>query len=408
MSRIDHLIDVHCAGGVEFLPIGDVVHRAPNLKWDERQGEQFQYIDLSSVDRATNRIVETTWIDRESAPSRARQEIRAGDVLFGTTRPMLKRYCMVGDDYDGQVASTGFCVLRPTERITSAWLYHLLGTPDFYDYVETNQRGASYPAISDSLVKKFKIPVPPLAIQREIASILDKMENLKAELEAELELRSRQYSFYRDQLMTFPETGGVRWVPMGEAGTFFRGKRFTKSDYVEGGIPCIHYGEIYTEFGPSTDKVVSHLQVDLRARLRFAEPGDVVIVDVGETVADVGKAVAWMGNGPVAIHDHCYAFRHGMNPAFVSHYMQTTRFHKEKARHVARTKVKTLLMDGLARVEIPVPSREDQDRIVAILDKFDALVNDLSIGLPAEIEARRKQYEYYRDKLLTFEESPAA
>jgi type I restriction enzyme S subunit len=142
---------------------------------------------------------------------------------------------------------------------------------------------------------------------------------------------------------------------------------------------------------------------DLRSSLRFAKPGDVVITDVGETVADVGKAVAWLGDGEVAIHDHCYAFRHELNPAFVSYYMQTSRFHAEKAKHVARTKVKTLLMDGLARVSLPVPPREEQERIVAILDKFDALVNDLSIGLPAEIEARRKQYEYYRDKLLTFE-----
>lgn len=122
-------------------------------------------------------------------------------------------------------------------------------------------------------------------------------------------------------------------------------------------------------------------------------------------MADVGKAVAWLGDMDVAIHDHCYVFRHEMDPAFVSYYMQTSRFHADKAKHVARTKVKTLLMDGLARVSIPVPPREEQERIVSILDKFDALVNDLSIGLPAEIAARRKQYEHYRDKLLSFEEA---
>ena len=84
--------------------------------------------------------------------------------------------------------------------------------------------------------------------------------------------------------------------------------------------------------------------------------------------------------------------------------MQTARFHAEKGKHVARTKVKTLLIDGFARITIPVPPLREQDRLVGILDKFDALVNDLSVGLPAELAARRKQYAYYRDRLLTFKE----
>ena len=93
-----------------------------------------------------------------------------------------------------------------------------------------------------------------------------------------------------------------------------------------------------------------------------------------------------------------------MNPKFVSYCMQTTSFIADKAKYVARTKVNTLLMNGFAKVRIPVPSLEEQARIVAILDQFDALVNDLSSGLPAEIAARRQQYAYYRDRLLTFNE----
>jgi type I restriction enzyme S subunit len=143
----------------------------------------------------------------------------------------------------------------------------------------------------------------------------------------------------------------------------------------------------------------------MKSTLRFAKPGDVVITDVGETVEDVGKAVAWIGTEDVAIHDHCYAFRHSMNPKFVSYCMQTTSFIAEKAKYVARTKVNTLLIDGFSKIRIPVPPREEQERIVAILDKLDTLVNDLSIGLPAEIKARRQQYEHYRDRLLSFREA---
>ena len=136
--------------------------------------------------------------------------------------------------------------------------------------------------------------------------------------------------------------------------------------------------------------------------LRYAEPGDVVLTDVGETVNEVGKAVAWLGTHKVAIHDHCYAFRHGMNAKFVSYYMQSNSFIAQRGKYVARTKVNTLLIGGFSKIHIPVPSMKEQARIVSILDKFDSLNNSIIEGLPREIELRQKQYEYYRDLLLSF------
>ncbi len=194
-------------------------------------------------------------------------------------------------------------------------------------------------------------------------------------------------------------------MTLGEIGTFIRGRRFTKADYVDVGVACIHYGEIYTHFKTSANRVLSHVRPDMKSVLRFARPGDVVVTDVGETVEDVGKAVAWVGEEDVAIHDHCYAFRHSMNPKFVSYCMQTSAFIAEKAKYVARTKVNTLLINGFSKIRIPVPPPAEQERIVAILDTFDALVNDISSGLPAEITARRHQYAHYRDRLLTFREA---
>ena len=143
--------------------------------------------------------------------------------------------------------------------------------------------------------------------------------------------------------------------------------------------------------------------------LRYAKPGDVIMAGVGETVDDVGKAVAWIGNEKVAIHDDSYAFRHSMNPKFISYVMQTAAFIEEKAKHVSRGKVNRLLINGIGKVRIPIPypdntekSLAEQARIVAILDKFDALTNSISEGLPREIALRQKQYEYYRDLLLSF------
>ncbi|MBP8287296.1 MAG: restriction endonuclease subunit S [Rhodoferax sp.] len=409
MSRMDELIAELCPEGVEFRQIGQLLHRTSNIRWQDVQGEEFKYIDLTSVDRNTHAIGHTEIINSETAPSRAQQIVREGDVIFGTTRPMLKRYYCIPTEYDGQICSTGYCVLRPkTELLLPNFLFHLLGTETFYNYVDANQRGASYPAITDEAVKRFLIPLPPLEVQREIAKVLDGFTQLKAELEAELgaelEARRQQYQYYRDALFAFGKQD-IRWTTMAEVGKFFRGRRFTKDDYVPDGIACIHYGDIYTQYGAATTTTVSHVRSNMRSTLRFAQHGDVVIAGVGETVEDVGKAVAWLGDGEVAIHDDCFAFRHSLNPKFVSYYFQTTAFHAEKNKFVARAKVKRLSGESLGKLAIPVPSPEEQVRIVNILDQFEALVNDLTSGLPAEIAARRRQYAHYRDRLLTFKEA---
>ena len=412
MSRIDNLIAERCPSGVAFEALGKLLQPSTKVKWADLGDEEFQYIDLTSVNRETHAISDTETITRRTAPSRAQQVVREGDVIFGTTRPMLKRYCIIPPAFDGHIASTGYCVLRPnTDRVLTNFLFHLLGTAEFYAFVEANERGASYPAIPDSVVKEFRIPVPPLEVQREIVRILDNFTELEmeleAKLEAELESRRHQFAYYREQLFAFHDEDTVRWSKMSEAGEFSRGRRFTKDDMVADGISSIHYGEIYTHFGTYATKTVSRVRSELRSSLRFAKPGDLVIASVGETVEDVGKAVAWLGDEDVAIHDDCFSYRHSMNPKYVSYYFQTARFHSEKNKYVARAKVKRLSGASLGKLTIPVPSDAEQARIVAILDDFDALVNDLSIGLPAELAGRRKQYEYYRDRLLTFEEAAA-
>lgn len=266
-----------------------------------------------------------------------------------------------------------------------------------------------------STAQQTLIPIPcsenpkkSLEIQAKIVRILDAFTSLTAKLTVELTARKKQYKHYRDQLLQFKDVD-VEWIALSELGEFIRGKRFTKADYSEDGVPVIHYGEIYTRYGVFTDRAFSHVRGDLADSLRYAEPGDVVIAGVGETVDDVGKAVAWIGNEQVAIHDDSYAFRHSMNPKYVSYVMQTAAFIDEKAKHVSRGKVNRLLINGLEKVRIPVPYPDDhekslseQARIVAILDKFDALTNSISEGLPREIELRQKQYEHYRNLLLNF------
>ena len=406
MSHIDDLIERHCPNGVEFKPLGAMVDKVSRIRWVDSGDEQYQYIDLTSVNTVTHAISQTSTINRHDAPDRAQQIVRRGDVLFGTTRPMLRRYCAVPPHLDGQVCSSGFCVLRPNQNLVLPnYVFHLLGTGRFYDFVEPNQRGASYPAIADSSIKEFRIPVPPLEVQREIVRVLDLFQSLEAELEAELEARRRQYAHCRDELVTRSVADPDQWVALGDLGDVFRGRRFVKDDYVADGLAAIHYGQIYTHYGTKANTVLTRVRAELKPVLRFAQTGDIVIAEVGETVEDVAKAVAWLGEEEVAVHDGCFVLRHKQNPTYLAYCMQIAAFHAEKAQFVARAKVKRLSFDGVKQLRVPLPSLDVQNRIVQVLDAFDALVNDLSSGLPAELAARRKQYEYYRNKLLTFEEA---
>lgn len=286
------------------------------------------------------------------------------------------------------------------------------------EWCKKNTSISSFPSVDMNRFRKFLFPIlcpndckKSLEIQAEIVRVLDTFTELAAELAGELAARKKQYNYYRDRLLNFEEMEGeVEWKTLGDIGEFIRGKRFTKDDYVEEGISVIHYGEIYTRYGVWADHALSKVRADMAGSLRYAEPGDVVMAGVGETVEDVGKAVAWLGPQRVAIHDDSYAFRHSMNPKYISYAMQTASFKFQKTKHVSSGKVKRLLIEGIKKeVRVPVPYPDDpqkslaeQARIVAILDKFDFLTNSVSEGLPREIELRQKQYKYYRDLLLGF------
>ncbi len=193
---------------VEWKTLEEVCEKTENIKWKESAGIEYQYIDLSSVDRETNTILETQIISADNAPSRAQQIVQKEDVIFGTTRPTLRRYCFIKSEYDGQICSTGFCVLRANKNvIMPLYLFFMLTTNNFCNYVENNQEGAGYPAISNSKVKKYKIPIPPLAEQERIVAILDKFDKLVNDisegLPAEINARRKQYEYYREKLLSF-------------------------------------------------------------------------------------------------------------------------------------------------------------------------------------------------------------
>jgi len=197
---------------------------------------------------------------------------------------------------------------------------------------------------------------------------------------------------------------GVAFVRLGDIATITRGGNFQKKDFSEKGIPCIHYGQIYTQYRIWTEKTLRFVSENIAEKSKKAIKNDIIMAVTSENIEDVCKCVAWLGEDEVAVSGHTAIIHHTQNTKYLAYYFCTNHFYEQKRKLAHGTKVVEVTPDALNNIIIPLPSKEEQERIVKILDRFDTLCNDLSTGIPAEIEARQKQYEYYRDKLLSFPE----
>ncbi|HCN0053045.1 restriction endonuclease subunit S [Escherichia coli] len=278
------------------------------------------------------------------------------------------------------------------------------------EWCRKNTTMSSFASVDMDGFKKFLIPRPcpgnpekSLAIQAEIVRILDKFTALTAELTAELNMRKKQYNYYRDQLLSF-DNEDVPHLPMGQKdiGEFIRGGTFQKKDFMDAGVGCIHYGQIYTYYGTYTKKTKTHISAALAKKCKKAQKGNLIIATTSENDEDVCKAVAWLGSDDIAVSSDACIYKHNLNPKYVSYYFQTEQFQNQKRQYITGAKVRRVNADNLSKILIPVPSMAVQERIVSILDKFDTLTNSITEGLPREIELRQKQYEYYRDLLFSF------
>ena len=200
-----------------------------------------------------------------------------------------------------------------------------------------------------------------------------------------------------DELIVELCPNGVEYKSLGEIATISRGGNFQKKDFCDSGVPCIHYGQIYTKYGLFADETITFITEECAKKQKFAKTNDIIMAVTSENIEDVCKCLAWLGNEDVAVSGHSAIISHNQNPKYLVYYFHSQMFFAQKRKLAHGTKVIEVTPDTLKSIELPVPPLEVQREIVHILDSFTLLTAELT----AELTARKKQYEFYRDKLLT-------
>ena len=409
MSKLDELIKELCPNGVEYKELGEVLVSL-NTGLNPRKFFRLNtedatnyYVTIREIQK--NRIQFSDKTDRINQEAlilcNKRANLEKGDILFSGTGT-IGEVAIVDETPNNWSIKEGVYSLKPiSTSINSKFLMYILQTKNIKEKYFQKVVGGTVKSITMADLKKVDIPIPPLEVQNEIVRILDNFTALTAELTTELTARKKQYSWYRDYLLKFENK--VEIVKLKDIATeIYRGNGIKKEEVRETGIPCVRYGEIYTEYGIAFEKTKSYTDENLITNKKYIEYGDILFAITGESVEEIGKSTAYIGKEKCLVGGDILVMKHKQDPVYLSYVLSTENAQKQKSKGKIKSKVVHTNATDIGEIEIPLPPLEVQKRIVEVLDNFEKIRNDLNIGLPAEIEARQKQYEFYRNFLLTF------
>ena len=412
MSRLDKLIEKLCPDGVEYRALKEIALMKRGTSITKKNVNEGSYPVVSGGREPAyycamfNRQGETITVAGSGAG--------AGYVQYWDT-PIF-----VCDAFS----------VKGTSLISTKFLYYLLTNKQ--EAIYSTKKGGGVPHVHISDIENFRIPVPPLEVQAEIVRILDSFTELEKELEKELELRRKQYEYYRDLLLNFKDVhaggtnaysvpwladmlrrlcpDGVEYKTLGEVAVKISDgmHNLPKGIREFGKYPIlsaqnINKGMIFTE----TSKWVNREIFEIENRRTNVQKGDVLLTIVGA----IGRTAVVEGELQALFQRSICVIKPDIkliNSRYIAYCLDSTDIQNYMTSNAHGAAQKGLYLKQVSEIKLPVPPLAVQRRIVDILERFDALCNDLTSGLPAEIALRRKQYEYYRDKLLSFKELKAS
>ena len=442
MSKLAELIIEYCPNGVpykELSEIGQIFKGMSGVskKWEETGNCQFiEYknaynnikIDIEKLPFATVKKLENQFV------------LKKGDILF-TSASETPDECAISSVIEGNIREGIFLddhlfgIRLDSFICNSTYFNYYFRSLQFRKLVNKTVRGVTRYYISMPDFEKIKVPVPPIEVQNEIVRILDNFTQLEVELEveleAELEAVKKQYGYYRDELLSFKDevsmTESLKAIlsfcdvcldeglkvdkkKLSEIGYFYGGlSGKSKSDFENGNAKFISYVNVFNN--PKLNiNVNDKVLINDGEKQNIVEYGDILFTGSSETSDECGMSsvLTEKTNEKLYLNSFSFGFRLNdvslLNPEFSKFLFRSNHLRKQivkTASGVTRFNVSKKKMEN---VEIPIPPIEIQNAIVTVLERFEKYANDLSCGLPAEIEKRKQQYEYYRDLLLNFED----
>ncbi len=399
MNKIEQMLQELCPEGVEYKKLGEIgtFIRGNGLQKKDFTDSGVGCIHYGQIYTHYGFYTTQTKSFVDESLAKKLTKVQKGDIIIACTSENIEDICKAVAWLGDEDIVTGGHACVFTHNESPKYISYFFQTEMFFQQKKKYARGAKVIDIKISDLSKIEIPVPPLPIQEEIVRILDHFTALAAELQAELQARQEQYEYYRNKLLTFTKIGGgtqsVTWMKMSEIGEICMCKRIMKHQTnIMAGIPFYKIGT----FGKKADAYIANeLYEEYKKNYSFPRKGEILLSASGT----IGKAIIYNGE-PAYFQDSNIIWisndESKVLNKFLYYYYQIAEWKTEGGT------IKRLYNANLAKMKIAVPTISEQQRIVSILDKFEALVNDLSQGLPAEIAAVQEQYEYYRNRLLAF------
>lgn len=378
MSRLEELIQKLCPDGVEYCQLStlaDISTGSHNTNEELDDGAYPFFVRSQDVRRLNTYDYDETAI------------ITSGDGVG-----VGKIFHYISGKY--ALHQRAYRIHIIDDRIMSEFFFHYMKAT-FFEYIQKTAVNSSVTSVRRPMLNKYPVPVPPLEVQREIVRILDNFTSLTAELQAELQARKKQYEYYRDELLKPQEK--IPMVTLGEIGRVRMCKRILKEQTNSiGDVPFYKIGT----FGKKADAFITQeLFEEYKKKYSYPEKGDILISCSGT----IGRTIIFDGK-PSYFQDSNIVWLEHDETKVLNKYLMYC-YSKQPWKISTGGTISRLYNDNILKAKIPAPSLNVQKRLVEVLDNFEKICSDLNIGLPAEIEARQKQYEYYRDALLSFDNS---
>lgn len=411
MSHIDELLKELCPDGVPVVRLGEIAQllRGNGMPKTVLTNEGVGAIHYGQIyTRYGVWATETfSFVSPETAVKLAKAD--PGDIIITNTSENVDEVCKAVAWLGEKAIVTGGHATVIKHAQNPKYLSYWFQSESFLVQKKALASGTKVIDVSSKQLMKVRIPVPPLEVQREIVRILDQFTQLEAELEAELETRSRQYTYFQQHAFLALDEAGVQKLPLRDVGKWYGGGTPSKArpEYWKSGtIPWISPKDMGRTLVDSTEDYITEDAVtDSATRLI---PKDSVALVVRSSILNHTLPIAYVPV-PASLNQDMKAViaRPDISPRYLFHALRAYRTSLLRTARRNGGSVASIESRRLWEFEIPVPDATEQERLVKLLDNFDALLNDPTVGLPAELAARRKQFEYYRDRLLTFKEAAA-